>query len=289
MKAVQGISQSQRKFRQYSESGYLKLVKILSKHQTRRRLLKKLPDFEDLQELYSLWFESPLGKQVLLTEQQVAQRHLSRLFGYHILQMGCSPQHSLIDNSPVGQKIIFSPGPVAQGNSAIADNEELPLANDSIDVVLIHHALDFTPDSHQLLREATRVLRPGGQLLIFGFNPISLWGVSKLMRVKSQPPWNGRFISSKRVSDWLKLLELHVEQVDFCLHFLPSKWGKFLQTASKTEEIGNKFRNPFGGAYLILATKQVLPITPIVPRWRPIRARATAVPAAENVRAKTIH
>jgi len=30
----------------------------------------------------------------------------------------------------------------------------------------------------------------------------------------------------------------------------------------------------------------VLPLTPIIPRWKPMRARATAMPAAENIRAK---
>jgi len=263
-------------------------MNLLSKHQIRRRLLRKLPDFEDLQEMCTLWFDTPLGAKVLSTERQLVSQYLSRMFGYHILQMGCSAQHSLIADSPAGQKIIFSPNQATNGSLAVADNEELPLANDIIDVVLIHHALDFTQDSHKLLREATRVLRPGGQLLILGFNPISLWGISKLFRVRSQPPWSGRFISSRRVSDWLKLLELHVEQVDFCLHFMPSKWSKVVQSVAKTE-FGSKYKNPFGGAYLILATKQVLPVTPILPRWRPIRTRATALPAAENIRAKNLH
>jgi SAM-dependent methyltransferase len=264
-------------------------MKLLSKHQTRRKLLRELPYIEDIQEMCSKWFDSPLGAQVLATEQELVSRYLSRMFGYHILQMGCSSQHSLISQSPVGHKIIFAPDSAHSNALAIASNEELPLAEDSIDVVVIHHALDFTHDSHQLLREATRVLRPGGQLLILGFNPISIWGISKLLRVRAGPPWNGRFISRRRVSDWLKLLELHVNQVDYCVHYAPSKWKKMLASARKTEAIGNKIRNPFGGAYLVTATKQVYPVTPIVPRWRPIRTRSAAMPATENVRAKTLH
>ena len=264
-------------------------MKVLSRHQTRRRLLKKLPDFEDLPDICTQWFDSPLGAHVLQTERELVMRHLSRMFGYHILQMGCSANHSLIAESPVGQKIIFSPGMNSTDGLAVADNEELPLASDTMDVVLLHHALDFTADSHKLLREATRVLRPGGKLLIIGFNPIGLWGLGKLVRFRAGVPWNGRFISRRRVSDWLKLLELHVEQVDFCLHHLPSTWNKMLPTATKTEKLEKRVKNPFGGAYLILATKEVLPITPIIPRWRPIRPRTTALPAAENVRAKTLH
>ena len=134
--------------------------------------------------MLSQWFESPVGNAVLQAEKQLITPYLNRLFGYHILQLGCSSRHSLIADSPVGHKVIFAPEPDRSHKLPVADNECLPLAKDSIDVVVVHHALDFTHDSHTLLREATRVLRPGGQLLIIGFNPLSLWGLKKVMKIK---------------------------------------------------------------------------------------------------------
>src|SRR5690606_30958247 len=101
-------------------------------------------------------------------------------------------------------------------NSPVADIEMLPLATDSVDAVLLHHALDFTPDSHRLLREASRVLRPGGRMVVVGFNPVSLWGLGSLLRWRPQmPPWNARFISRRRITDWLRLLDFHVEQTSY--------------------------------------------------------------------------
>ena len=91
------------------------------------------------------------------------------------------------------------------------------------------------------------------------------------------------------MADWLKLLELHVEKVDYGLHFLPSRWRKALASKSQPQELEGRFRSPFGGAYLVIGTKQVLPITPILPKWRPLRPRATVMPAAENVRIKKLH
>lgn len=264
-------------------------MKSPSKHQTRRRLLKELADPEPPQVVLGEWFDSALGAAVLEAERAMLAPLLSRLFGYHILQIGCSCSHSLINDSPVGHKILFSPVFDAANGLPVADNEELPLARDSVDVVLIHHALDFTRDSHQLLREATRVLRPGGHILVIGFNPLSPWGLSKALRFRPDIPWNGRFISSRRVADWLKLLELHVEKVEFGLHFLPSGWGRVLDSAPRAEQLGRKLRSPFGGVYVMLGVKRVLPITPLLPRWRPIRPPAGIIPATENVRIKKLH
>ena len=186
----------------------------------------------------------------------------------------------------MGQKIIFAPGYRPGSKNPVADNEELPLASDSIDVVVLHHGLDFTDDSHKLLREVTRVLRPGGQMLIIGFNPFSYWGIWKLFKRKISIPWRGRFISRRRLSDWLQLLDLHIDSVGYGLHFPPLNLSRMLKHAPKMERFGSKIRSPFGGAYFILCVKQVIPVTPILQRWRALRTRATAIPAAENVRAK---
>lgn len=262
-------------------------MNLLSKHETRRRLLRGIPDSDTLASHIGQWFQSPQGAEVLRAERALVAPIINRLFGYHILQVGCSEEYSLIGDSPVGHKIIFAPSYRSGSNNAVANNEELPLANDSIDVIVLHHALDFTDDSHKLLREVTRVLRPGGQMLIIGFNPYSLWGLCKLFKRKVNIPWRGRFISRGRVTDWLQLLDLHIDTVEFGLHFLPFKFTSLLKHAQRWEKMGSKLRSPLGGAYCILCVKQVVPLTPFLTRWRSLRARATVIPAAENVRAKT--
>ena len=259
-------------------------MNLFSKHETRRRLLRGLQQQDALPTVVGQWFQTPLGEQVLAAEKAIVEPLIDRLFGYHILQIGCNEEYSLIDNSPVGNKILFAPSWRPGSRYPVADNEELPLATDSIDVVVIHHALDFTEDSHRLLREATRVLRPGGQMLIVGFNPVSHWGLWKLFKRRTRIPWRGRFIAKRRLSDWLMLLSLHIEQVQHGLHFLPLSFASLLRQAGRMERLGNKMGMPFGGAYIYLCVKQVVPITPIMPRWRPLRSRPAVIPAAENAR-----
>jgi ubiquinone/menaquinone biosynthesis C-methylase UbiE len=51
------------------------------------------------------------------------------------------------------------------------DLYHLPLANNSFDVVILHQVLHFLDDGGRAIREAARVLRPGGRLLVVDFAP----------------------------------------------------------------------------------------------------------------------
>src|SRR5690606_4575216 len=52
----------------------------------------------------------------------------------------------------------------------------LPLASQSVDLLVLPHTLEYADDPHAVLREAERVLIHEGRLIIAGFNPWSLWG-----------------------------------------------------------------------------------------------------------------
>ncbi|MFT4861336.1 MAG: SAM-dependent methyltransferase [Pseudohongiellaceae bacterium] len=259
---------------------------LLSKRETRRRLLQGIADSSGVALQLAQWFESPLGGKVLAAEKASVGSIIERMFGYHILQVGGSEDHLLLEQSPISHKIVFSAAYRSGGNKPVADNEQLPLASDTIDAVIIHHGLDFAADSHSLLREATRVLRPGGQMLIIGFNPFSQWGVARFLRRKLEVPWSGRFIAKRRLLDWLHLLDLHVEAEASGVYFPPIKVAALLERSHRLEALGSKICSPFGGIYYISCKKQVAGITPIVPKWKPLRARPGLSPIAENFRSK---
>src|SRR5690606_27896575 len=58
------------------------------------------------------------------------------------------------------------------------DETSWAFAPHSLDVVLLHHGLDFCLSPRSLLREASQAVRAGGHLLVFGFNPWSCWGLN---------------------------------------------------------------------------------------------------------------
>jgi len=51
------------------------------------------------------------------------------------------------------------------------DLYDLPIGNDSFDVVILHQVLHFLDDGGRAIKEAARVLRPGGRLLVVDFAP----------------------------------------------------------------------------------------------------------------------
>jgi ubiquinone/menaquinone biosynthesis C-methylase UbiE/DNA-binding transcriptional ArsR family regulator len=54
------------------------------------------------------------------------------------------------------------------------DIYDLAVPRDSFDVIIVHQVLHFLDDSARAIREAARVLRPGGRLLIVDFAPHDL-------------------------------------------------------------------------------------------------------------------
>lgn len=230
------------------------------------------------------WMATPLGTALIESEQRLLAPVVSRVFGYHVLQLSCAPAVDMLEECPVSHKISFAPGWREGRGLPVADIEMLPLATDSVDAVLLHHVLDFTPDSHRLLREASRVLRPGGRLLIIGFNPVSPWGLGSLLRRAPAPPWNARFISRRRLSDWLSLLDFHVAQVDYGGHFPPFSQPRLLARARRFENWLGRFANPVGAFYLVVASKQRVPLIPVAARWKLMRGPALGRPLAETGR-----
>jgi SAM-dependent methyltransferase len=65
----------------------------------------------------------------------------------------------------------------------------LPFGSDQLRRIVMLHALDCVGMDHGLLRECMRVLAPGGELILFGFNPLhpGVWPIWFELRSVSRP------------------------------------------------------------------------------------------------------
>ena len=113
------------------------------------------------------------------------------------------PQLDLLRVNRITHRMRLDP----QGPADLrADFRDLPIASNSVDLLVLPHVLEFSDNPHQILREVARVLLPEAQVVIACFNPWSLWGLrSAIGFSRHEHPWNGRFNSLLRVKDWLSL------------------------------------------------------------------------------------
>ncbi|MDE0926405.1 MAG: methyltransferase domain-containing protein [Methylophilaceae bacterium] len=209
------------------------------------------------------WFESTLGQSLLDYEQPIYDHAVSDLFGFYAVQIGL-PQVDCLKNSRIPHIIIAGN---ATGHIR-CESDYLPFAESSIDLLCMPHALEFSANPHQTLREAARVLVPEGYLIMTGFNPFSFWGLKRLLRKKKGYPWGGQFFSLLRIKDWLALLGLEFVQAEFFCHELPINNETWLKRFSIISKIGAKWWPMMGGQYVIVAKKRVVNITLLKPKWK---------------------
>lgn len=217
------------------------------------------------------WYRTPLGRHVAAAEGVCLERLLEDSFGHYLLQVSGAGQFAeAVAGSRIRHRIVLAPGFCEHGSSPriTAAPQALPIATAGIDAVLLPHTLDFSSDAHQVLRETERVLIPEGRLVIFGFNPFSVWGLMRMLpRRRRRVPWCGCQITPFRLCDWLRLLGLQVE-VRQTLVFRPPVSGAYLSQLDWMDGLGARYWPAFGGVYAIRAVKRVTALTPIRPSWR---------------------
>lgn len=215
------------------------------------------------------WFDTALGKSVLKTEKAIIEQLLPGFFGYHLLQLSVQKE-TLYESSPIRHKFSLSSTPHKRESTLVANPDLLPFEDDCLDVVLLHHCLDFQDSPQNLLREVSRVSRPMGQVVIVGFNPYSLWGMWKPFgALRNKQPWLGKYISPGRLMDWLTLLNFKIDRAQYSIYGLPySRKADDLILDDYSQGLSRNPNWPFGAIYVIVARKQVGTMTPIRPVWR---------------------
>jgi len=209
------------------------------------------------------WFETTLGQRLLDCEQPVYDRAVGDVFGFYAVQVGL-PQVNCLKNSRIPNVIAANK---TTGNIQ-CESDYLPFAESSIDLLCMPHALEFSDNPHQTLREAARVLMPEGYVIITAFNPLSFWGLKRMMAKKQGYPWRGQFFSLLRIKDWLALLGLEFVEAEFFCHGLPINNEKWSKRFSFMSSIGAKWWPMMGGQYVIIAKKRVVNITLLKPKWK---------------------
>lgn len=248
----------------------------------------------------------PPGQALLDWEQAQMDRLVADIFGFHALQLGLPELDGLRNNrmqhrwlaldtayqhwSPPGDLVGASPAPGATDAAAWCgapfslrcDFEALPFPSNSLDLVVLPHALELARDPHHTLREVERVLVPEGRVVIAGFNPASLWGLWQRMGrwgVQSALVLpQGEFIAYWRLRDWLRLLDLEVEAGCFGCYRPMVRSEQSWARLRWMEHAGDRWWPVLGAVYFVVAVKRARGMR-LVGKIKKARVAAPAAPA----------
>lgn len=220
-------------------------------------------------ESLNAWLSGDACKGLMRHENHAVAESLSHAFGYNLLHVGIG--ETSVKECPIEHHIsLKSSLQDAQMRGGLcAQAEYLPFIQNSLDAVVLQHALDFTRSPHKVLREASRVLMPKGDLIVTGFNPWSLWGVRRFIPLqRKNVPWVANFISIGRIKDWLTLLDFKIDSVSCMAYGLPINTTYQSDRLRQLDDRLSQSQLPGGAIYVIKAKKQYAGMTPIKPVWR---------------------
>jgi SAM-dependent methyltransferase len=254
------------------------------------------------------WLAIPPGQALLQWEQVQMDRLVSDVFGFHALQLGLPELDALRANriqhrwlavdtayqgwtppppGPLSNPgVAQEPGASGLGLGLRCDFESLPFPSNSLDLVVMPHALELARDPHHTLREVARVLVPEGRVVIAGFNPTSLWGLWQRMgrwgvnRALVLP--QGEFVGYWRLRDWLRLLDMEVETGCFGFYRPMIRNEAWWKRSEWMEHAGERWWPVLGGVYLLVAVKRSRGMRLVGKVRKPVRAPSAAPAVVAN-------
>ena len=211
---------------------------------------------------FSQWCTTPLGCYALDWEREQFDNAVEDVFGFRAMQVGL-PELDFLRRNRIPHRFSLA---LEAGAAVAADPLQLPVASQSLDLVALPHALESHLDPHALLREAERVLRPEGQVVISGFNNASLWGLRRwFARRDAGSPWDARFIGLLRLKDWLQLLSFDLNGGRFGCYAPPLANPVWRQRFAFMDRAGPRWWPILGGMYVVRAVKRVHGLRVIAP------------------------
>jgi SAM-dependent methyltransferase len=178
---------------------------------------------------------------------------------------------------PEGQGVVHWPasGPSA---TALADTGMLPLPDQTVDFVLLVHALETDDSPPDLLSEVWRILNPGGRLIAVVPNRRGLWA-----RMDTTPFGQGQPFSRGQLTRLMRESLFSPIYWTELLYMPPVRRRFFWRTATAWEKVGATLSLPFAGVHLIEATKLLYRPAPVrASRRAAIRFQPVLVPSTRK-------
>lgn len=181
------------------------------------------------------WFDSSAADTWRQREAALLEQVLPTLTGYRGMQLGATNIAAMTATTMATLRYWHADTRPAGQVDLCVDDRHLPLASDSVDALVLIHALELSRAPDTLLRECERVLSRRGQMLMLVFKPISPWMQmqrlrpgARQFRPEHRPPTSGHL--TRRVR------QLGLEATELW-HYGPGLPAMPVMTTSSTRKV----------------------------------------------------
>ncbi len=207
----------------------------------------------------SAWFRDGLGKSLQINAASRLKNILPR--SYYPISLDLGPgAFQYFDKLDIEKRIRVNPLNIdSWPSTVIGEWCKLPFGRNTFDLIVLQHTLDFSNNPRSVLKESINVLNNDGCIVILGFNPIGIWGISRiLLKSSGKVPWSGNFLRIGRIQDWLELLGMTTAEIKYFFYRPPINSIGLLHRLEIIEKLGIHWWPTMGGGYIILAQKKHL-------------------------------
>jgi ubiquinone biosynthesis O-methyltransferase len=223
----------------------------------------------DLPSSYVKWRASRLGRTTDALEHNLILRLIGPLAGLQVLDVGCGDGQLAASLARVGAKVSAIDTDArmlkaarrhfaATGVSVALNRgsvEALPYDDNTFDIVLAVTVLCLVRDPRGAITQMTRVLKPGGRLILGELGRRSSWAVWRRCRGwLGHSVWrSAHFFTEADLRELVRVSDLTVQTIRAAIFYPPLGWA-----ATALAPIDSWFGKRFvsGGAFLtVIATK----------------------------------
>ncbi|MCW8861184.1 MAG: class I SAM-dependent methyltransferase [Rhodospirillales bacterium] len=221
-------------------------------------MLHDIVDFRD-------FYATPIGRMVRRMIRGRIRALWPETKGLCVVGLGYATPYLGIFRGDSDQTFAFMPATLgvirwpSDGGSLVSlvDESDLPLPDESVDRILVVHALECTELLRPMLREAWRVLKSNGRMIVIVPNRRGIWA-----RLERTPFGIGRPYSMSQLSLLLRDCMFTPVEKDAALFMPPFSSRMFLSAAPAWEQAGRRWFPTFSGVVLVEASKQVYALPP---------------------------
>ncbi len=138
------------------------------------------------------------------------------------------------------------------GRVVLTAEADWPLETESVDRIVMLHALEHIDDPEAVMQEAWRVLKSNGRLLIVVPHRVGLWA-----RADWTPFGHGTPFTSGQIRNLLQASLFVQERAGGALYMPPFRSFMVLRTAYQFESFGRYLFPGLSGVHIVEASKQI--------------------------------